>query len=372
MGTNATVNLDASINSLLNFNDIILIGGGQLTKMAIKLWPSFIKKPLYILDSYKTGQIGNIKIKRMKNFSPQDNVIYLLCAFKLEIKEVPKIFRELNQETVLTIYDFFEKHGRGVFSNGWRCLNPTGKKREVLRNLLKLFKDSKSKQILISNIDWRYKRILNQNNEIVSETKKYDLRSFGRCNQTYDFVLDVGSYDLSFSKYLYEANVKTKNYVAFEPDAVNYRRCKHNISKLKKLKPINIQILKKAVSDEEAPSFFHETGTLASRIINKKFKGFNKIKLIKPTTIDKYMEKVLSHKPGKILIKMHIEGSELKALNGSLKTISDRKPDLFLNLSHDEKSLLEIPKKLKALGYNKLYLTCHALFGEGLTLFACA
>jgi FkbM family methyltransferase len=340
--------------------------------MAIKLWPSFIKKPLYILDSYKSGQIDNIKIKRMKNFSPQDNVIYLLCAFKLEIKEVQKMFQKLNQDTVLTIYDFFEKHGPGVFSNGWRCLNPTQKKRELLKNLLKLFKDSKSKQNLISNINWRYKRILNQNNELVSEKRKYDLRSFGRCNKTYDLVLDVGSYDLSFSKYLHEANVKTKNYVAFEPDAVNYKKCKNNIFRLKKLKPINIQILKKAVSDKETPSFFHETGTLASRIINKKYRGFNKINLIKPTTIDKYMEKVLIHNPGKILIKMHIEGSELKALNGSLKTITDKKPDLFLNLSHDEESLLEIPPKLKLLGYNKLYLTCHALFGEGLTLFACA
>jgi len=372
MKNSATFNLESRVNSLLDFNDIVLIGAGQLTRMAIQLWPSFIKKPLYILDTYKSGQVGNIKIKKMKNFSPQDNVIYLLCAFKLEAKEVQKIFEQVDQDTILTIYDFFEKHVRGLFSNGWRCLNPSREKRKKLRNLLKLFSEFESKQNLISNMDWRYKRILNLNNKLVSEEKKYDLSSFGKRNQTYDIVLDVGSYDLSFSKFLHEANVKTKNYIAFEPDAVNFKRCKRNIFKLKKLKPINIQILNKALSDNEAPSFFHETGTLASRIINKKYQEFNKIKLIKPIILDKHMDKVLSQYPGKILIKMHIEGSELKALNGSLKIISERKPDLFLNLSHDEESLLEIPQRLKLLGYNKLYLTCHALFGEGLTLFACA
>jgi FkbM family methyltransferase len=372
MKNNATVKLESRVNSLLNFNDIVLIGGGQLTRMAIQLWPSFIKKPLYVLDTYKSGKIGNIKIKKMKNFSYKENVIYLLCAFKLEVKEVQKIFEQVNQDTILTIYDFFEKHVRGLFSNGWRCLNPTSEKRKKLRNLLKLFCESESKQNLISNMDWRYERILNFNYKLVSEKKKYDLTSFGKRNETYDIVLDVGSYDLSFSEYLHEANVKTKNYIAFEPDAVNFRKCKQNIFKLKKLKPINIKIFNKAVSDDESPSLFHETGTLASRIINKKYRGFNKIKLIKPIILDEHMDKLLSQYPGKILIKMHIEGSELKALNGSLKIISERKPDLFLNLSHDEESLLEIPQKLKLLGYNKLYLTCHALFGEGLTLFACA
>ena len=44
--------------------------------------------------------------------------------------------------------------------------------------------------------------------------------------------------------------------------------------------------------------------------------------------------------------------------------------DLLINLSHDEDSLLNIPQTLGVSKKFDLFLDSHALFGEGLTLFA--
>jgi len=44
--------------------------------------------------------------------------------------------------------------------------------------------------------------------------------------------------------------------------------------------------------------------------------------------------------------------------------------DLLINLSHDEESLLFIPRILGSSGKYRLFLELHALFGEGATLFA--
>ena len=83
----------------------------------------------------------------------------------------------------------------------------------------------------------------------------------------------------------------------------------------------------------------------------------------------KYLTEFLKNNSD-ILIKIHVEGAELSVLEGSIRMIKKFKPDIFINLSHDEESLFKIPDFLSALGGYKLYLTGHSLFGEGITLFA--
>jgi hypothetical protein len=77
-------------------------------------------------------------------------------------------------------------------------------------------------------------------------------------------------------------------------------------------------------------------------------------------------------KPGaaKTLLKLHIEGAELAALKGAEKLLSAGHCDVILNLSHDEASLTDLPVYLRSFGHYDIFLRSHALYGEGLTLFA--
>lgn len=117
---------------------------------------------------------------------------------------------------------------------------------------------------------------------------------------------------------------------------------------------------------------FFNVGLLSSRL--SKVDGdiaYVKHKQVNTINLDSYMKNWLNkEKKSKGLLKLHIEGAELAALRGAHRLISKCEPDIFINLSHDESSLLEIPLHLKLkYGYN-LKLVGHCLFGEGLTLVA--
>ena len=74
---------------------------------------------------------------------------------------------------------------------------------------------------------------------------------------------------------------------------------------------------------------------------------------------------------GKILVKLHVEGAEWPIIKSILKTVKNFKNISFImNLSHDEDSLIKIPKSLGELYMFDMHLYSHSLFGEGLTLFA--
>jgi hypothetical protein len=73
----------------------------------------------------------------------------------------------------------------------------------------------------------------------------------------------------------------------------------------------------------------------------------------------------------KCLVKLHIEGAEWPVVQASRSLLeSDTDVSLLINLSHDEDSLVKIPRMLADIGKYNLHLESHSLFGEGLTLFA--
>lgn len=72
-------------------------------------------------------------------------------------------------------------------------------------------------------------------------------------------------------------------------------------------------------------------------------------------------------------IKMDIEGAELNALNGAIKTIKKHKPKLAICLYHSEEDFGTIPKFINELnlGY-KFYLGHYTIYQEETVLFAIA
>ena len=363
--------MEQVIRTMLSGRDFALIGAGQLGDMAISLWPSFLPLPSVVLDSNKTGKCRGINIAKLQGYQADPSPVYLLSAFKMETQEVKNIFADLGQDVVLTVYDFFEQYCPSMFSNGWRSLEPNESKLSLIASVRECFSDKRSLAVFDAAIDWRYRRVLTPGFECEPESIKYDLRRFAVELSDYETVIDCGAYDLSLASYLHAASVRVKRYVAFEPDDTNFERCLDAVSSLAKLGLETVILKKMAVFGDETERIFLESGSLSSRLVaDVPQEVLGNPRTLKTITLDNYLNNWCPSKKGRTLLKLHIEGAELPVLRGAANFIRKTKPDIFVNLSHDEISLLDIPLFLRSLGYYRISLAGHSLFGEGMTLFA--
>ena len=66
------------------------------------------------------------------------------------------------------------------------------------------------------------------------------------------------------------------------------------------------------------------------------------------------------------MIKMDVEGAELRALKGAIKTLENSKPILALSAYHRKEDLITLPQFVKSIYKNcRMYLRKH----EGIDLY---
>ena len=152
-----------------------------------------------------------------------------------------------------------------------------------------------------------------------------------------EVFVDCGAYDgdsiLAFCNALKEKGISNyKKIYAFEADAGNAQRLKENLFGMQ-----NILLIEKGVYDKVCTLRFSESGTMGSMVLDEG-------KEIEATTIDETVgdDEVT-------FIKMDIEGSELKALEGAKKTIRRWKPKLAICVYHKVEDLIQIPQYIQSL-----------------------
>lgn len=142
-----------------------------------------------------------------------------------------------------------------------------------------------------------------------------------------DFI-DAGAY-IGDSALMFAKEFKPKKIYAFEPSGKNYRLLKQTI-RLNKLN--NCVPVKKGVGDKNTNTRIVHRESLSYLDEN----GDEKIEI---TTIDNYVHK---NKLDVGLIKMDIEGNELKAILGAENTIKKFKPVLLICIYHSGVDFFEI------------------------------
>lgn len=333
----------------------ILYGAGQLSEMAIDIWPKIIKKPCLILDKHKNGILKKIKIENPENWKGnKENTLLVLSALKITPSEVKRLFKKHKQK-IISVYDIFEIFKKKEFSNGWWGDFSTIKENTYKKNL-SYFKDKNSKQIYQAVFKWRYKRILSNNYKISNEEKKY--QNFFLSKKKYKYnIIDAGQYDLQFFNFLKKEKF-IYQFIGIEPS--DYRA---NIILKKIKKEKNVKFYNYGLGDKNEKKVFINDKQLCA-----KFTSLNKGKKKIIKNLRFYMDKFESNR--KTILKLHIEGDEFKVINSSKNILKNNKFSLLINLSHNEKSFLDIPKILNKLNYKKMKLYNTALMGEGLYLFA--
>lgn len=125
-----------------------------------------------------------------------------------------------------------------------------------------------------------------------------------------------------------------------------YEICQENIDKMKiNLKNFdNIEIKRKAVSDKKEKLRFDLDNDISSNHISSD----GKIE-VEGVALDEDIKEKIS------MVKMDIEGSEMKALVGMKEHIKNDTPILLISVYHNNTDLVEIPKYIKSLNGNYDY-----------------
>jgi FkbM family methyltransferase len=351
---------------LLGIRNIVLLGAGQLGRMALAMWPADLKRPTLILDAHRTGDLAGIPISNTTDHVVSDRNLYVLSYFKDSARNVLSLFSNMFHQEVFTIYDVLTAYLPDQFSNGWIG---HAKDHSAAIQGASQFADSLSRAIYTASVDWRYHRHLSPDYPVQPESDKYTRRRYGMAHTAFDLVLDGGAYDLSLPHYLEEACCSWTQMVAIEPDP---RRRSFLKDQINQTSPVlgrhPTQVDSRALWSSIGSQQFYGSGLLSSRIARAPTADCVSVTT---TTLAQMLLQYGAKADDQILVKLHIEGAEWPVIESSLSAIAHyNRIHFFINLSHDEDSLTRLPAALAATGKFDLYLNSHSLFGEGITLFA--
>jgi FkbM family methyltransferase len=160
---------------------------------------------------------------------------------------------------------------------------------------------------------------------IVNDLDRYEKYYNVKMN---DVVFDCGANNGTFSL-VYSHKVGGSGKVfAFEPDSQNIVDFKQNM--LLNNNCTNVELINKAVWNNEDSIVFYEAGSVGSSIFYED-KNSRRV-MIQATSIDSF---IISHEIKKLnFIKMDIEGAEIEALEGSMETIKKCKPEFAIASYH--------------------------------------
>ncbi|MFN9029706.1 MAG: FkbM family methyltransferase [Betaproteobacteria bacterium] len=349
----------------------VLYGAGQLASMALALWPDDTPRPLLLIDEFSRERaLDGIPVRRLAQVDAgllrESQVV--LSAFKLDPFAVAEKLAERGASIGLTVYDLFESTIAPRFSNGWRLDDADPEVRRALAAGRVLLADELSRAVWDDVVDWRCRRRLRPDalRRIEPESDKYINALTRELIAAAPLLVDGGAYDGGFLSSAAALVAPQATLVAFEPDPVSFER---SCSALAALAGRRVEPRPLALGGACGQRPFYSTGGLSARLVEPAHANT----AVACTTIDAQPWPAPAEMPaalGRPVLKLHIEGAELEAIEGAARFIGERRPLVMVNCSHNADGLLRIPQRLAQLGLQDIWLRTHALFGEGVTLYA--
>ncbi len=158
-------------------------------------------------------------------------------------------------------------------------------------------------------------------------------------------IIDCGAYVGDTLSAFLRHKVNINNYYLFELDDTNYEKLKE-VCKVAESEGIKTHPKKKGVYSCTTTLYF-ESDADSSRLVN--YPTETSIPVI---SIDEDINTTIS------FIKMDIEGSELEAINGAIKTIRRDKPVLAICIYHKQEDFWKLPLRIKEIcpEYTKFWI----------------
>ena len=154
-------------------------------------------------------------------------------------------------------------------------------------------------------------------------------------------IVDLGAYDGDTVREFAAADPAYQKIIALEPDEKNFKKLQRKCAHLEHLFPFQL-----GAWDKEETALF---GAEASRNSAIGVKG----KPVQLTSVDALISEPIT------LLKMDIEGSELKALEGAKQTIRTCRPKLYICAYHRSEDMYALPLKVHEICPDYRFYFCH-------------
>lgn len=262
----------------------------------------------------------------------------------------------------LHLYNFFSKIGIEAFFYRKCYREQLELSDEYYRNSemriaknIELFYDDYSKTVYKKAIQFRRTHYLRDRAPYCKEKEYFN--SITPINNN-EVLVDCGGFTgdsviefLNFSKKEY------KKIISFEPDSLNYKQAKENLSWVD-----NCKIYNCGVWNVNTKLRFEENNTAGSRVETNTETG---------VVIDVVALDNMEECKDATFIKMDIEGAELMALGGAYTTIIKNRPILAICIYHSDEDMLAIPEWMSSnLQDYRFYCRHHSYYQQDTIVYA--
>lgn len=154
-------------------------------------------------------------------------------------------------------------------------------------------------------------------------------------------IVDLGAYDGDTVREFISYDKNYKKIFAFEPDPKNYKRLIKKTDGIENLVTFDVG----AWNRQETGYFEKSANRNSSVAVNG-----TEIKL---NSVDNFIKEPIT------FLKMDIEGSEIKAIEGAEKTIKANLPKLYICAYHRNEDMFSIPLKIHEIEPRYRFYFCH-------------
>jgi FkbM family methyltransferase len=196
---------------------------------------------------------------------------------------------------------------------------------ESWQKIYNLLHDYESKKVFLDILSYRFTANPNIMVDYSVNIDKQYIEYFMNYNN--EIMVDVGGFDGDTSEAISKEDGMVKKIHFIEPSKVNIKKAKSRLKDLNYIEYYNV-----GVSDNTETVFFDENLGSSSKVTSE---GTNKINV---DLIDNIVQERVS------LIKMDIEGFEMKALIGCKNHIINDQPKLAIAVYHNSSDFWKIPE----------------------------
>jgi FkbM family methyltransferase len=330
------------IEQLFSYKKYIIFGATSSAENSINFLNKHKKEVLYILDndSNKVNKIFNFKytIKSpdilRENFDNKTAII-ISSAYQMEIFEQLKTQYNIPTEN---IFPYIDEMVYDVYSHFDYTENE-------LIDIYNLLEDTPSKEYFLSLL--KFRKTLNlQDIRPLQQCKEQYIHYNIRPEKVVNSIVDIGAYNGDSLKTFNKHFPHTKKIFCLEPMQANFQELVKNIKEWKLGKAIALQFAIGDKDDEKVQ--FDEDFTLNSTAHTSKYIEDSSGNYVLTKTLDS-----LFTQEDIDLIKMDIEGYELKAIDGAKNIIKNQTPHLIISAYHASDHIVKIVHQI--LNYNKNY-----------------
>lgn len=345
---------------------LVLYGAGKLGHLAADLFRRLTIPVTYALDRFPPdgGRLsGDIPVRRPDEVRPsdRDSHIVAVCIVNAPYEPIRADLSLMGWRHIFPVYDLVEAYvDRLQMGNGWFAGPLCGEDVSRISAVLSNWSDDWSRAAHLQFVAWRLHRIEWEFQDApIRIDNRYFIEAVRSAMDERECFLDAGAYHGEVAaRWLDIVRGRFRAILAIEADRMNVERLREWVSSL----PVEIR---KRIQIEDCAlaavggvrSFSHGMG-LASRIVDQadgKVRSCRLDDLNFPVTYG----------------KIHLEGGELDALQGSMITLQRARPILAVTVYHNRDGLWRTPSLLMdALPDYRFLLRLHAWCGTGAVLYA--